>query len=54
MFNLYADAGIYKNKYHNPKFIWDSGIKLKVIPDFLEIYFPVPVSYTHLDVYKRQ
>lgn len=44
MFNLYADAGIYKNKSHNPKFIWDSGIKLKVIPDFLEIYFPVQSS----------
>ena len=26
------------------KFIWDSGIKLKVIPDFLEIYFPVQSS----------
>lgn len=44
MFNIYADAGIYKNKFHNPKFIWDSGIKLKVIPDFLEIYFPIQSS----------
>ncbi|MFT3918888.1 aminopeptidase [Cloacibacterium sp.] len=44
MFNVYADAGIYKNKTHDPKFIWDSGIKLKVIPDFLEIYFPLQSS----------
>jgi len=40
-FNLYADAGIYKNKNRAEKFIWDSGIKVKVIPDFLEVYFPV-------------
>ena len=44
MFNVYADAGLYKNKTHDPKFIWDSGIKLKVVPDFLEIYFPVQSS----------
>lgn len=44
MFNLYADFGIYKNKNYNPKFIWDSGIKLKLIPEFLEIYFPLQSS----------
>jgi len=43
-FNVYADAGVYKNKFENPKFIWDSGIKLKVIPDFLEVYFPIQSS----------
>lgn len=40
-FNLYADAGVYKNKNRATQFIWDSGIKVKVIPDFLEVYFPV-------------
>ncbi|RRQ46854.1 aminopeptidase [Chryseobacterium sp. SC28] len=40
-FNLYADAGIYKNRRRAEQFIWDTGIKVKVIPDFLEIYFPV-------------
>ncbi len=40
-FNIYADAAIYRNRYQNTQWIWDSGIKLKVIPDFLEIYFPV-------------
>lgn len=44
MFNIYADAGIYKNKGHKPHFIWDSGVKLKVIPDFLEVYLPVQSS----------
>lgn len=41
MFNVYADFGVYKNKYSPSQFIWDSGVKLKVIPDFLEIYFPI-------------
>ncbi|REC70454.1 aminopeptidase [Epilithonimonas hispanica] len=40
-FNVYADGGVYKNKNHAAKFIWDSGIKVKVVPDFLEVYFPV-------------
>lgn len=44
MFNVYADFGLYKNKHQNPRFIWDSGVKLKVIPDFLEIYFPLQSS----------
>lgn len=44
MFNVYADAGLYQNKGHHAKFIWDSGVKLKVIPDFLEVYFPVQSS----------
>lgn len=43
-FNLYADAGFYKNKNRSAEFIWDSGVKVKVIPDFLEIYFPVASS----------
>jgi hypothetical protein len=44
MFNLYADAGVYKNRLRNPQFIWDSGVKLKLVPDFLEIYFPLQSS----------
>lgn len=43
-FNVYADAGMYKSKDMAAKFIWDSGVKLKVIPDFLEVYFPVQSS----------
>ena len=43
-FNLYADAGMYKNKFRSPQFIWDSGVKVKVIPDFLEVYFPLQSS----------
>ena len=43
-FNVYADAGVYKNRLMNPQFIWDSGVKVKVIPDFLEVYFPIQSS----------
>lgn len=41
MFNIYADFGLYKNKSIPTKFIWDSGIKLRIVPDLFEIYFPV-------------
>lgn len=43
-FNIYADAGVFKRKMMQPQFIWDSGVKVKVIPDFLEIYFPIQSS----------
>lgn len=41
IFHIYADAGVYKNKNNPTQFIWDSGVKVRLIPDFLEIYFPV-------------
>lgn len=44
IFHVYADAGVYKNKNFDPKFIWDSGVKVRLIPDFLEIYLPVQSS----------
>jgi len=44
IFHMYADAGVYQNNGQPTKFIWDSGVKVRVIPDFLEIYFPVQSS----------
>lgn len=44
IFHVYADAGLYKNKNNPTKFIWDSGVKVRLIPDFLEIYLPVQSS----------
>ncbi|SHG56131.1 aminopeptidase [Chryseobacterium vrystaatense] len=44
IFHVYADAGIYKNKNKPAEFIWDSGIKVRLIPDFLEVYFPIQSS----------
>ena len=44
IFHIYADGGLYKNKNHPTQFIWDSGIKIKIVPDFLEVYFPIQSS----------
>lgn len=44
IFHIYADAGLYKNKNNPSQFIWDSGVKVRLIPDFLEVYFPVQSS----------
>ena len=40
----YADAGFVKNRGENPQFVYDSGIRLNFIHNFLEIYFPVQSS----------
>lgn len=37
----YGDLGLVKNKYHSPKFVYDSGIRLNLVTDYFEIYFPV-------------
>ncbi len=44
IFHIYADAGVYKNKNNPTQFIWDSGVKVRLIPDFLEVYFPIQSS----------
>ncbi|WP_223606381.1 aminopeptidase [Chryseobacterium sp. OSA05B] len=44
IFHVYADVGMYKNKNRPTEFIWDTGIKVRVIPDFLEVYFPIQSS----------
>ena len=44
IFHVYADAGVYKNKNNPTEFIWDSGLKVRLIPDFLEVYVPVQSS----------
>ncbi|WP_261511053.1 aminopeptidase [Chryseobacterium paludis] len=44
IFHIYADGGLYKNKNNPTQFIWDSGIKIKIVPDFLEVYFPIQSS----------
>lgn len=44
IFHIYADGGLYKNKNNPTQFIWDSGVKVRLIPDFLEIFLPVQSS----------
>lgn len=38
---LYGDAGLYKNKGLSPKFVYDSGVQLNLVPGYFELYFPV-------------
>lgn len=41
---VYGDAGIFKNKFRDTKFVYDSGIRLNLVPDYFELYFPVQSS----------
>lgn len=38
---IYGDIGLIKNKYQNEKFLYDSGIRLNLVTDYFELYFPV-------------
>ena len=38
---LYGDTGFAKNKGHNAVFLYDSGVRLNLVPDYFELYFPV-------------
>jgi hypothetical protein len=37
----YGDAGLVKNRGDDAKFVFDSGIRLNLVTDYLELYFPV-------------
>ena len=37
---VYGDIGVLKNKGHDPLFVYDAGIRLNLITDYFEIYFP--------------
>ncbi|MDI5889208.1 aminopeptidase [Flavobacterium yafengii] len=38
---IYGDVGFIKNKSQNAKFLYDSGIRLNLVTDYFELYFPV-------------
>lgn len=38
---VYADLGMVKNKYQNTNFVYDSGVRLNLVPDYFEVFFPV-------------
>ncbi|RNC87209.1 MAG: metalloprotease [Winogradskyella sp.] len=38
---LYGDVGLVKNKFNSPKFVYDSGIRLNLVQDYFEIFFPL-------------
>ncbi|KJD34795.1 metalloprotease [Tamlana nanhaiensis] len=37
----YGDIGVVKSKYNTSKFVYDSGIRVNLVTDYFEIYFPV-------------
>jgi hypothetical protein len=38
---LYGDAGFVKNRGLVGKFVYDSGVRLNLVTDYFELYFPV-------------
>lgn len=38
---IYGDAGFVKNRHTDPHFVYDSGIRLNLVTDYFELYFPV-------------
>ncbi len=38
---LYGDIGAIKNRGQNARFVYDSGIRLNLVTDFFELYFPI-------------
>ena len=40
-FQLYGDIGVVKNKNQKAKFVYDSGLRLNLVQDYFEVYFPV-------------
>lgn len=38
---VYGDIGFLKRKHQNENFVYDSGIRLNLVPDYFEVYFPV-------------
>ena len=37
----YGDAGFVKNKNSDPELVYDSGIRLNLVTDYFELYFPI-------------
>lgn len=38
---VYGDVGLMKNKHQKEKFLFDSGIRLNLLPDYFELFFPM-------------
>ncbi len=38
---LYGDVGLVKNQHENAEFLYDSGVRLSLVDDYFEVFFPV-------------
>ena len=41
LLDIYTDFGAYKNESIPSKFVYDSGLRLNIVPEFIELYFPI-------------
>ncbi len=37
----YGDVGLVKNRNVSPKFVYDAGVRLSLVADYFEVFFPV-------------
>lgn len=37
----YSDVGLVKNKGVDPKFVFDGGVRLSLVADYFEVFFPI-------------
>lgn len=38
---IYGDAGLLKNSQNDSQFVYDAGIRLNLVTDYFELYFPM-------------
>ena len=53
MFHFGKYFGWYKNRGVQGKFIWDSGVRLEILPSILSIYFPLQ-SYLGFEPFQEK
>jgi hypothetical protein len=50
---VYSDFGLLKNKFNDPKFVYDSGIRLNLVTNYFEFYFPI-YSNNRWEIYQNK
>lgn len=40
-FFVYGDVGLVKNQHKNAEFLYDSGLRVSLVDDYFEVFFPV-------------
>jgi hypothetical protein len=38
---VYGDIGMIKNQYETPAFLYDTGVRINLVTDYFELFFPV-------------
>ena len=40
-FEVYGDVGLFETSTQKPTFIYDAGLRVNLVPDYFEVYFPL-------------